>query len=215
MSIICEIECQTEDNADFCDANNLKLKLDATDAADVLNADYIHAMIWRWFPIRDSLVDVFSSRDTDSYLIQREVDSVNVWLQSNKVGHIMRDHPWHGTTILGGMWGFHSARNRVLAKQIFDTAIDKKVAAQYNQGRKSPKGSDQFFLTQYVYPHISGNSVTHDSYLCSGYNRGSPFPTQRIGDCYIGGVAGCNVSVEFRECPKNCRPAEHQDWTYC
>ena len=46
--------------------------------------------MWRWFPIGDSFVDVFSSRDTDSYIIQREIDSVNAWLESDKVGHIMR-----------------------------------------------------------------------------------------------------------------------------
>lgn len=36
------------------------------------------------------MVDVFSSRDTDSYILQRELDSVNVWLSSDKPGHIMR-----------------------------------------------------------------------------------------------------------------------------
>ena len=47
-------------------------------------------MKWRWLPIGDSFVDIFSSRDSDSYFLQREVDSVNVWLSSNKPGHIMR-----------------------------------------------------------------------------------------------------------------------------
>ena len=54
------------------------------------NASYIHAMEWRWFPIRDQFVDVFMSRDSDSIFIQREIDSVNAWLKTNKVGHIMR-----------------------------------------------------------------------------------------------------------------------------
>ena len=97
-SIICEIECQRDstsgallDNADFCDINNIQMKLDAQASNNSrLNASYIHSMKWRWFPIGDSFVDVFSSRDTDSYLLQREVDSVNVWLNSNKISHIMR-----------------------------------------------------------------------------------------------------------------------------
>jgi len=54
------------------------------------SATYINSMMWRWFPINDPFVDVFMSRDSDSLIIQREVDSVNVWLQSNEVGHIMR-----------------------------------------------------------------------------------------------------------------------------
>ena len=59
-------------------------------------------MMWRWFPIADDFVDFFSSRDTDSTLIQREIDSVNVWLNSNTLFHVMRDNPYHNTVILGG-----------------------------------------------------------------------------------------------------------------
>ncbi len=47
-------------------------------------------MMWRWFPISDDFVDIFSSRDSDSTLIQREKDSVDVWLKSNNLFHIMR-----------------------------------------------------------------------------------------------------------------------------
>lgn len=97
-SIICEIECQKNekeayyDNVDFCDINNIELKVNYSKLVGdlTLNGSYIHAAIWRWFPIGDSFVEVFSSRDTDSFLIQREIDSVNVWLKSDKVGHIMR-----------------------------------------------------------------------------------------------------------------------------
>ena len=97
-SIICEVECEKDekgallDNADFCDITNVKLNVDYGQNASrfVLDASYMHAMIWRWLPMADSFVDVFMSRDTDSYLLQREVDSVNVWLNSDKVGHIMR-----------------------------------------------------------------------------------------------------------------------------
>ena len=98
-SIVCEIECQKDESgayldvADFCNINNIELKvefLDELSSKSILNGSYIHAMVWRWFPLGDNFVDVFSSRDTDSYLLQREADSVNVWLESNKVGHIMR-----------------------------------------------------------------------------------------------------------------------------
>jgi hypothetical protein len=33
------------------------------------------------------------------------VAAVNEWLNSSLPFHIMRDHPDHGTYILGGMWG--------------------------------------------------------------------------------------------------------------
>ena len=100
-SIICEIECEKNDidgsiidNSDFCNINDINLKLaylENSSRVDLkLNANYMHAMKWRWLPIGDSFVDVFSSRDSDSYVIQREIDSANVWFNSDKVGHIMR-----------------------------------------------------------------------------------------------------------------------------
>ena len=95
-TIICEVECEKDefgellDNADFCYANNISLKLNNANIEYKLNGSYLHKMKWRWLPIGDSFVDIFSSRDTDSQIIEREIDSVNVWLKSNKVGHIMR-----------------------------------------------------------------------------------------------------------------------------
>jgi len=54
------------------------------------NASNVHALIWRYFPLADDFVDVVSFRDTDSFILQREVDSTNVWLNSDKMAHIMR-----------------------------------------------------------------------------------------------------------------------------
>lgn len=81
----CEIKCQLDDDdddiIDFC--NIEKLPPNKT-------VNYIHKMNWRWLPIGDSFVDVFKSRDTDSFILQRELDSVQYWLKSNKTAHIMR-----------------------------------------------------------------------------------------------------------------------------
>jgi hypothetical protein len=193
-SIICEIECQKDpktgqllDNADFCDINNLHLE--STSQKKTLDAFYIHAMAWRWFPIGDSFVDIFSSRDTDSYILEREVDSVNVWLKSTQIAHIMRDNPQHGTAILGGMWGFASVRDRALATKIFSLIVDKKVSEQFNKNGKSPKHGDQSFLARYVHPLVKSSAIVHDSYLCASYG-GDPWPTQRKGDCFVGSPSG-------------------------
>jgi len=82
----CEIKCQLlddddDDIIDFC--NIEKLPQNKT-------VNYMHKMNWRWLPIGDSFVDVFNSRDTDSFILQRELDSVQYWLKSNKTAHIMR-----------------------------------------------------------------------------------------------------------------------------
>ncbi len=87
-SIICELDClEDNNNVDFCDVNNLPIKNSMLSAWSL---SYLHAMAWRWLPIGDSFVDIFSSRDLDSLITQREIDSVNVWLESDKTAHIMR-----------------------------------------------------------------------------------------------------------------------------
>jgi hypothetical protein len=111
-NIKCEIECLFDsknnsrllDNVDFCNINEIPMSYARFRRKKSLKADYIHSMMWRWLPLADHFVDVFSSRDLDSFIFQREVDSVNAWLESEKLGHIMRDHPYHTFKILGGMW---------------------------------------------------------------------------------------------------------------
>ena len=84
--IICELECLKEsgqilNNVDFCNISEIPNKL---------NGHTIHAMMWRWFPIGDPFVDIFMSRDTDSWITQREYDAVSAWLNTNKLFHVMR-----------------------------------------------------------------------------------------------------------------------------
>jgi len=92
-SVKCEIECLKDednnliDNTDFCDVKKLPVSIKNSKA---WSAEYIHNRMWRWLPIGDDFVDIFSSRDLDSILQQREVDSVNFWMKSKKPGHIMR-----------------------------------------------------------------------------------------------------------------------------
>ena len=62
-------------------------------------------MFWRFYPASEPDVEVMLSRDTDSRLNLREAAAVDEWLAGDKNFHIMRDHPYHATEILGGMWG--------------------------------------------------------------------------------------------------------------
>lgn len=112
-SFMCEVECKHE-TVHFCNAHKVPYqydhKIDVLDGyfhnddskKHFFDLTYVHAMMWRWFPITDSFVDYFSSRDSDSTLIQREKDAVEVWLQRNTLFHVIRDNPYHNTVILGG-----------------------------------------------------------------------------------------------------------------
>ena len=64
----------------------------------------IHPMMWRFLPLADPLVDIVLSRDLDSVVNQRELAAVQEWLQSGALFHVMRDHPFHQTEILGQLY---------------------------------------------------------------------------------------------------------------
>jgi hypothetical protein len=130
-------------------------------------------MFWRFYACEDS--DIMLSRDTDSRLSLREKLAVDEWLSSDKDFHIMRDHPYHNTEILGGMWG---VRNGLL-KNI------KELIGDYTKGDFWQV--DQNFLREKIHPLVVNNSFTHDSYL--NYNINSkPFPSERINREFVGDV---------------------------
>ena len=114
------------------------------------------------------------------------------------------------------MWGFKNYLNRKLADKMFSLIIDKDLAKQYNEKRDSPKGNDQFFLGSHVYDLIKTNSVVHDSYLCENYRDSKPWPTQRVGNCFVGSPGDCNATAtDFYDCPDKCKPRNHLDWKKC
>ncbi len=118
------------------------------------------------------------------------------------------------------MWGFYNERNRDLAKEIFRKMIDTKIAGNYHKnGTQTKRGPDQFFLNDHVYPLIKSESIIHDSYCCVQYGDSKPFPTERVGSCYVAtmemnGYCATNKTL-LPECPMACRLNEHKDWTHC
>lgn len=97
-TVRCYFECKYRDVVDFCNVNRFstslidQLEVDEKTNTVVVNDDlsYMHKMMWRFIPIGDSFLDVFMSRDTDSFIIDRELDSVKEWLASTNIAHIMR-----------------------------------------------------------------------------------------------------------------------------
>lgn len=128
-------------------------------------------MFWRFEAISDNDVDIMISRDTDSRLSLREKYAVDEWLNSNKNFHIMRDHPAHGTQILGGMWG---ARKPILSNM-------KELINSYK--KESYWQIDQNFLRDIIYPKVKNNSLVHDEFF-----EKIPFPKERFNLEFVGQV---------------------------
>ena len=110
-------------------------------------------MMWRFETIDEPDVEVMLVRDTDTRFLLREKLAVVEWLQSDKLFHIMRDHPHHTFCILGGMFGA-----RKIPKIKSWTEIMNKFI-QYGS-----RDYDQNFLQNYIYPIIKNDCVIHSSF---------------------------------------------------
>jgi hypothetical protein len=132
-----------------------------------------NGMFWRFYSCEDA--DITISRDTDSRLSVREKSAVDEWLNSDKDFHIMRDHPYHNTLILGGMWG---VRNGIL-KDI------KILIDQYSKGDFWQV--DQNFLKEKIYPIVRDSSFVHDEFMNYETFK-QPFPGQRNNKEFVGDV---------------------------
>lgn len=151
-------------------------KIDNTDLIFMDQPGDWTGMFWRFLPAFDERIDVMVSRDADSRLSQREKDAVDEWLLSDKDFHIMRDHPYHNTAILGGMWG---SRNNLLNK----LGITMQIPENGNFWQV-----DQNFLREYVYPRVREYSFIHDSYSLMGEMNAKPFPFDRINSGFVGEI---------------------------
>lgn len=127
-------------------------------------------MFWRFEAAGDFDVEVMVSRDCDSRISQREVAAVNQWLSSDAMFHIMRDHPWHGTPILGGMWGVKAPLLRNI----------KNLMSQFEKGNFWQV--DQNFL-KLLYPHVAQYAMVHDDFF-----EKKPWPLPRNGLEFVGQV---------------------------
>ena len=128
-------------------------------------------MFWRFSAIAEPDVEVMLSRDTDSRLSVREAIAVEKWLSTDKLFHIMRDHPEHNTQILGGMWG---ARKPILQDMNY-------LLASYKKGDFWQV--DQNFLREVVWHRVAYTTCTHDPFFAK-----KPFPARREGLEFVGEV---------------------------
>lgn len=119
-------------------------------------------MFHRFLPAEETGVEYMMSRDTDSRLSKREQLAVDEWIASGADVHIMRDHPYHGVPMLGGMWGVKGGKL---------TGISD--AMQQFQPTEN-KGQDQAFLWEWVWTKLQKGELSccvHDPFF-----QKTPFP---------------------------------------
>jgi len=203
---MCSLFCRN-DHVDFCDVHDLPSIGD-------LNKKFPIGRFWRFQALGDPTVEIFGSRDVDSYLMPREKAAVDEWMRKAfKQFHIMRDGPFHITTILAGLWGANNYHNLKKALNIRKRLLDVPV--------RHWKFYDQAVLHKRVWPAVRNFAMIHDSYNCGKgprMGRMRPWPTQRDGFLYVGYGPTKGYAVRIlrdTKCPLICRPPSHKYWQYC
>lgn len=113
----------------------------------------IKPMMWRFSAIDDPEVEIMMSRDTDTRLLPREKMAVDEWLNSGVAFHIMRDHPYHDTPILGGMFGTRKMPEIESWSNLIEVFTQRGV-----------RDYDQAFLKDVIYPIVKDRAIIHASF---------------------------------------------------
>lgn len=120
---------------------------------------------------------------------------------------------------MAGLWGARNELNRTLIAELGSEVLGEEPKYYWDY--------DQALLRRHVWPEARKSVLQHDSYSCgykkfNEFHQVEPFPTKRTGDLYVGWGntkeeewKKRNRATGIKECPKRCRPEEHQDWIYC
>ncbi|XP_046452667.1 uncharacterized protein LOC124200464 [Daphnia pulex] len=200
------------------DSNHVDL-CNATEIIKKMRLGDIFAMTWRWLPLLDDMVQTLMSRDTDGRIIPREKEAVSEWLSSDRIFHVMRDHPAHCLFgfIMGCCWGVKVSMDR--------PRIVHSAKMMFTINHMHEYDYDQLLLDEFIWPIARTNLMAHDSYCCEVFQQSQPFPTQRKDRFFVGsrtimgnGKNGTEELSDIDICPHNCRPHNasfKSDWKFC
>lgn len=109
---------------------------------------------YRFFAIDDPSVEVMFVRDVDSRIHARDISTIHDFLQSDKLFHIVRDHPNHFHKILAGCFAL---RKGLMASSLFEVFQDYR-----KRNEVTTFWNDQEFLAKTFYPYVLPVSMIHD-----------------------------------------------------
>ncbi len=150
-------------------------------------------MFTRFLPSESS--QFLSSRDTNCRLILREKVVNEMFMYSNKNFHIIRDHPYHTTEILGGLWSVQNLNFDKIRFDMLDFCLKNDTKQTISMGH------DQNFLTHYIWPCLNQELImAHDNYFNYNHNK-IPIILPRNNNEFIGEPydADDNIEQKFRD----------------
>jgi hypothetical protein len=110
-------------------------------------------MSYRFFPIDNEDVDIMFSRDIDSRINERDIWTMYEFIKSEYTFHIVRDHYYHKSKIMGGMFGIKSSAGLNM----------RKIWDEWYNNQEVGYGTDEFFLQMCIYPLIQNNVLIHSN----------------------------------------------------
>jgi|LauGreDrversion4_2_1035121.scaffolds.fasta_scaffold350434_2 hypothetical protein len=145
---------------------------------------------FRYFPIDNKEVDICIIRDADSRVNDRDDACIKEFIESDKLYHIIRDHPNHKHLIMAGMWGI---KKGCLTELIYDLFL------KWKQANIIDFWSDTRFLVECIYNRVKSKCLIHDDldYFKEGALQ---LPHKIEGNHFIGQVYEFNK--DDREYPK-------------
>jgi hypothetical protein len=129
-----------------------KLNSLGANTISIVEPESFSAMSWRFRTWQLGNPGWVIFRDADSVISFREANAIRQWVSSERIGHIIRDHPFHSAPIMGGLWGIRPAYTEWLKKEVQDFVFTENY------------GTDQEFLAKVVYPRIAGSRLVHASF---------------------------------------------------
>jgi hypothetical protein len=143
----------------------------------------------RFNPIDDTNVEIMIVRDADSRIHNRDIWTINQFIKSDKQFHIIRDHIWHRTTILAGLWGIKQG----LLKFNIEESIKNYVNRCENKWQV-----DQIYLNRFIYPIIKNDVLIHGSLKMYEEEIVTPFPCPVKNDDFCGQVIDYKNNIPYR-----------------
>jgi hypothetical protein len=143
-------------------------------------SDGVEGMSWRFLAVLRPDADAVIFRDADSIFTHREQVVVNEWLASACDTHIIRDHPYHQSPVMGGLLGVRGP-----ARQLLASLVQERMASH----RLTEYGDDQVFLTRDFYPRARRTALVHTDCVRYFPEFTRPLPPDQAGDHFIGAYA--------------------------
>ena len=149
------------------------------------------SMLWRYFATNLNDADFIIFRDCDSLITLREKCMIEEWVDKEKALHIIRDHPMHTTSIMGGLCGVKKDK----VHNLYESFVKSKFVDLY--------GMDQWFIHKELYKKYKNDALIHDS-TASDLREQNPSVLGTYKSDYIGRrlprLAGeMNSTMDFEE----------------